>query len=246
MKDSANKFAGKTKKAFTLIELLVTLAIITILATASVPQVQMWTARNRGKAAVSNIVSDFAKAKSIAGYSMKDDGDAPSSSIYHDYHLQRPVTAIVFRKSSYSIVQRPSSIKESTTWKDINDGTHVVVKKVPLPNSITIEIINTGPTNDGTGATPTIVFTSTGRAKKNDGTFVPLGAGAGALKCGSENSVLDGRRILKAEIKAQVSDDYAVWYRVEIDPAGEFFVCSKPDDESGTDFLGDEANILQM
>ncbi|HPA57221.1 MAG TPA: prepilin-type N-terminal cleavage/methylation domain-containing protein, partial [bacterium] len=59
-------------KGFTLIELMVVLAIIIIIATASVPKIQEWTARNRGNQAVSQLISDFTKARSIAGYTVND------------------------------------------------------------------------------------------------------------------------------------------------------------------------------
>ncbi|HNZ54990.1 MAG TPA: prepilin-type N-terminal cleavage/methylation domain-containing protein [bacterium] len=52
-------------KAFTLIELMVTLGVITIIATASVPQVQMWIARNKGIQIVSQVISDFSKAETL-------------------------------------------------------------------------------------------------------------------------------------------------------------------------------------
>jgi len=68
------EIAKMERKGFTLIELMVVLAIIVIIATASVPKIQVWTARNRGATAVSQIISDFSKAKSIAAYSVYDTG----------------------------------------------------------------------------------------------------------------------------------------------------------------------------
>ena len=248
MKDSANKFAGKTKKAFTLIELLVTLAIITILATASVPQVQKWTARNRGMAAVSNIISDFAKARAIGEYSM-DEG-TNSGSIYENYTLSRPLTAIMFRQTSYSIIQRPST--KIGDWKDNGSDDHTTLKKVALPLNVAVMALNTGATNDGAGASPTLVLTSNGNVKQTNNLLVPLGAGAGNLPCGTVNSTLDGRRIFVAVmkstiVKADATNGTAIWYRVEIDTTGEYFICMQPGtDATQPDFLGENANIVEI
>jgi prepilin-type N-terminal cleavage/methylation domain-containing protein len=59
-------------QGFTLIELMVVLSIIVIIATASVPKIQVWIARNRGNQAVSQLISDISKAKSISGYTVND------------------------------------------------------------------------------------------------------------------------------------------------------------------------------
>lgn|GEM_PF-2098793 len=234
---------NKVKKGFTLIELMIVLAIVTIIATASVPQIQMWTAKNRGKSAVSSIISDFAKAKGIGAYSTEESTN--SALIYQKYVVERPLTGVMYRKSSYTIIQRAATI--TGDWKDDGSSGHTTVRKVGMPMNVTIENLNTGGTNDGTGASPTLVFTSNGRIKQTNNILVPLGAGAGSLKCGAEDSTLDGRRIFFAIIKSLVGDDKAMWYRVEIDSAGEFFVCMQPGAASSqSDFLGSNANILEM
>ena len=55
MRDSKDKTNERAVKGFTLIELMVVLGIISIIATASVPKIQDWTARNRAKAFIAGI-----------------------------------------------------------------------------------------------------------------------------------------------------------------------------------------------
>ena len=249
MKNPANKINKRAEKGFTLIELMITLAIITILATASVPKVQMWIARNRGKAAVSNIISDFAKAKAIGAYSMSESSN--SSTIYEKYVLSRPTTAIMYRKSSYTIIQRPAT--KTGDWYDNNVGDHQNLKQVAMPLNVTIENLNTGATNDGVGTSPTLVFTSNGRVKQSNNLLVPLGAGLGNLGCGAEDSTLNGRRIFVAIMKSTVDEGdpptdngAALWYRIEIDSTGDYFICVKTGDNVSQSDFGDGANILEM
>lgn len=242
MRDSKDKTNERAVKGFTLIELMVVLGIITIIATASIPQVQMWTGRNRGKAAVSNIISDFAKARAMGSYAMKtDDGAAVGA----DTRLERQITGLLFRKTSYVILQ-----KDPTTTVDWNENTSgfQVLRKAALPMNVSIELLNTGATNDGGGTSPTLEFTSSGKVKQSNGLLVPPGAGAGNLFCNTASSPLDGRRVLVAILKASVNDDKAMWYQLEIDSTGEYFVCVEPGDNgtAAPDFQGVNANILEM
>lgn len=222
----------KKTTGFTLLELMIVLVIITIIATASVPQVQLWTARNRGATAVAQIISDFSKAKSIAAYSVNNDGD---------YVGGRPFTSIMFRQSRYTILQKTAS----TSW---NDATDKNVKRVALPTRVTIRTINAGTVSD-TGTAQTLVFTSTGRLKKSDNTLVPFGIGTNS-KCGTVTSPLDGRRVLLAIIRSEISATKAIWYRVEIDTTGEFFVCSMYRDNTNQTsppaFTSARAQVLEL
>jgi len=220
---------------------MIVLAIITIIATASVPQVQMWTARNRGKAAISNIISDFAKARAIASYAMEHNS---SAALDDDTQLVRKLTGVLFRKSSYVILQKDPT--ETSDWNE-NSSKYSTIKKRELPMNVSLEIVNAGATNDGTGTSPTLELTSSGRVKQSNGLLVPVGAGAGNLSCGSDSSPLNGRRIFVAIMRSEVKPGKSIWYQIEIDQTGEYFICTQPEDSSTMpDFQGSNANILEM
>lgn len=230
------------KNGFTLIELMVVLAIIMILATASVPQIQLWTARNRGATAVSQIISDFSKAKSIAAYSVGTLDTTGATGFYTGgkYTRVRPETAIMFRTSSYSILQRTNT---AIAWQDTPP-----LKRTALPLRVSVVSINAGPTNDSSGASATLILTSTGRVKKIDNSLVQLGASMGAMKCGDVDSPLNNRRVFGAIMKSDIDVDgtKALWYQVEIDTAGEIFVCVEPSSSGQPNFQGAGANVLEI
>lgn len=230
------------RKGFTLIELMVVLAIIVIIATASVPSIQVWTARNRGTAAVSMIISDFSKAKAMAEYSMTVNRDVRDTSFNPegDFIRQKLTTAIMFRKTSYSIIQQSGN----TAWHEVGP-----LKLSKLPKNVSIEAVNTGATTDNPGGSHTVIFSSTGRLKKSDGSLVPFGAGLANLSCGSVQSPLNGTRILIAYMKSQIDADSSLWYQIEIDTEGEIFICMETGDDSGPesgDYSGDTANVVEL
>ena len=222
---------------------MIVLAIVTIIATASVPKVQMWAARNRGKAAVSNIISDFAKARAIGSYAMQVNGVA---AVDDDTRLKRQITGLIFRKTSYSILQKDPTT--TTAWNE-NNAAFTVLKKATLPMNVSVEYLNTGATNDGAGSSPTLEFTSSGRVRQSNGLLVPPGAGAGNLFCNPSNtSPLDGRRIFVAVIKSMVNETNSIYYQLEIDSTGEYFICVQPGLTGATPsaFTETNANILEM
>ncbi|HPS31106.1 MAG TPA: prepilin-type N-terminal cleavage/methylation domain-containing protein [bacterium] len=221
------------RKGFTLIELMVVLTIIVVIATASVPKIQSWTARNRGAAAVSQIISDFSKAKAIAAYSVNVN---TQTLVNGSYDRTRPETAIMFKKSSYSILQRT----DATAWNIVSP-----LKQTALPHNVTITNINGGSTSD-TGDSPTLIFTSTGRVKKTNDALVLFGAGSANQVCGAVTSPLEGRRIFNAILTSQIDSVHFLYYRIEIDTAGEFFVCMEPADSTTPNFAGATANILEL
>ncbi len=205
-------------KAFTLIELMVVLAIIVIIATASVPQVQVWIARNRGNQAVSQFISDFSKAKSIAAYTVID------STVNIDGHNVemgvRPQTAILARKTNYSILQKDSM---SGAWSDISDRS---IKRVNLPQNVFLERVNDA--TNSSGSTATIVFTSSGRLKNSANAIIPdIG---GSYNCGSVSSPINGKRVVVAIIRSMVTSSNGLWYRIEIAESGEYVVCVSASD----------------
>ena len=112
---------------FSLIELMVALGVLTIIATVAVPKVQVWNARNRGLQAVVEILSDFSKARSIAGYTVVgdetngkieipvdvDNASAGTMPVYIGVRLQ---TAMVFRAHEYAIYQKDTMTVDD--WAD--------------------------------------------------------------------------------------------------------------------------------
>jgi len=198
--------AGMKFKGFTLIELMVVLAIIVIIATASVPQIQVWNARNKGLSAVSTIISEFSKAKSIAGYTVKQRATGITG--------LRSQTALYFKKDSISILQRDTMAVGSWTESE-------AIKTIAMPRNIEISTVN------GVAAsTPqAILFTSTGMLKSAAGVLAVANIG-GNLNCNGVDSPLNGRRVLYVEVFSIVQNSGRIWYRIEIDYTGNYTVCS--------------------
>ena len=235
------EIAVKRANGFTLIELMVVLTIIVIIATASVPQIQLWIARNRGMTAVAQIISDFSKTKSIAAYSVNANTDNLSAS--GNLVRTRPETAMMFRRSSYSILQRTVSTK---AWHEVESDSPL--KKTALPLRVEIKFVNAEEPTDNPGNSPTLIFTSTGRTKKIDNSLVLPGADAGDLECGDINSPLNGRRIFVARIRSAVDDSRFLWYQIEIDTSGESFICmvTVTGEATTPDFSAETANIVEL
>ena len=239
---------------FSLIELMIALGVLTIIATVAVPKVQVWNARNRGLQAVVEILSDFSKARSIAGYTVVGDKtngkidipvDASNESagtmpVYIGIRLQ---TAMVFRAHEYAIYQ-----KESMKVSDWNTAT--VLKKNMLPNTVSIVKINnldniseTAAAND---VSKRLVFTSNGLVKTQSGGDVSTSesfATASKVSCGGELSPMTSL-VFSAVVKSKISgtENDAVWYRIEIDQTGEYFICMAFSSSSGSDVSSVFAN----
>jgi len=146
----------------------------------------------------------------------------------------------MFRKTNYSILQKTAT----TSWNDLTDTN---LKRSNMPARVYIDTINLGATSDSGVNSPTLVFTSTNRVKKSDDSLVPLGAGAGSLRCGNIVSPLDGKRIFVGYLKSEVTATNSIWFRVEIDTSGEFFVCTMiSTNGSQPDFSNSGANILEL
>ena len=227
-------------KGFTLIELMVVLAIIVIIATASVPQVQLWIARNRGLTAVTMIISDFSKAKAMAEYSVKISESDRLNLKNGDFQRSKSFTAMVFKASSYSIVQQPDDIG----WESVTP-----LKTSKFPINVSVAFVNGAVATDNPGPSlATVVFSSTGRLKNTSGGLVPFGADMGNLPCGSVQSPLDGSRIFYAKLKSQINSSNALWYRIEIDTEGESFVCMEPGTASDpkSNFEEATANVVDL
>jgi len=202
-------------KGFTLIELMVVLAIIVIIATASVPKIQEWTARNRGNQAVSQLISDFTKARSIAGYTVNDTNQPIGV---------RPQIGLMLGSTRYFILQKDAM---SGSWSNISDTT---IKAARLPMNVAINNVNGEATNDGSTST-TIVFTSSGKVK-NGATNGLVDYLTHSMKCGSGASAVDSpintKRVFVATVRSMINSKDGIYYRIEMDATGEYFVCACP------------------
>jgi len=217
-------------KAFTLIELMVTLGVITIIATASVPQVQMWIARNKGIQIVSQVISDFSKAKSIARSIVKQQDAVVAGSFVFG---SRPQVSMYFKADSYYILQRNSMTPGG--WSETSD---TVLKSFRLPSKVELYSVNGSLVTSGI----TVLFSSSGRLKKDDGSFItPVKDKTYIEDCGSEKSDLKGVGVFMAVFKVDASNNKTLWYRAEISPAGDFFACFSTENS----FL-ENANIIEL
>ena len=238
-------------KGFSLIELMIAMAILTIIATAAVPRVQVWNARNRGLQTVMELISDFSKARSVAGYTVAVNSDSGKIEIPVDidhpdgdkmpvYMGVRRQTAMVFRKSEYGIYQKQSM--NTASW----DASALLLKKNALLDTVTVEKVNGSATQSDVSSfdeANTFNFTSTGKLKKFDGSIISSGAGSGKCGAGITERYLQNI-VFSAVIRSKISKGGkdSIWYRVDIDQRGEYMVCTvvkESDSISDSDFDND-------
>ncbi|MBR6421475.1 prepilin-type N-terminal cleavage/methylation domain-containing protein [bacterium] len=243
---------------FSLIELMIALGIMTIIATVSVPRVQVWNARNRGLQTVMELLSDFSKARSVAGYTVVGTGnnsinipvnvddDSEGAATMPVYMGVRRQTAMVFRKSEYAIYQKQSM--DTSTW----DASALMLKKNNLLNTITIEKVNgTDVSASTTNFGNLLNFNSNGKVKTKGGYFVS-GADSEYGKCGSavaKNTLPN--IVFSAIVRSKVSSgsNDSIWYRLDIDQRGEYSICTLFSDKTSvdySDFAGSSAVLLDM
>lgn len=249
------------KRGFSLLELMITLGVLTIVATVAVPKVQVWNARNRGLKTVMELVSDFSKAKSVAGYTVavdtdngkieipvNIDDDGSGSDKMPVYMGIRRQTAIMLRRTEYAIYQKDSMTE---TWD--GDATVRLLKKNVLMNTVTIEKVNGNPTPESTTSfsnSGRFSFTSTGKLKYgSSGALVPAGQG-GEGKCGDSDRYLPNV-IFSAIIRSKISKsgNDSIWYRLDIDQRGEYLICSVFTDTDSVDygyFSGNGSMLLDI
>lgn len=241
-------------KGFSLIELMIAMGVLTIIATVAVPKVQMWNARNRGLQTVMEIISDFSKARSVAGYTIVgNDGnnkieipvdvDNPGGTKMPVYMGIRRQTAMVFRKSEYGIYQKQSM---TPTWSAANS---VILKSNKLLNTVTVETINgqAVPTDSTAFNSNAILdFTSNGKIRNSSGSVVSAGAGSNTCGNGLGKKTLLQHVVFSVIIRSRItlSGEDSIWYRVNVDQRGDYNVCTLfassptvPTDFSGGEWL---------
>ena len=244
------------KKAFTIFELMICLGIVSILAGATVPQVRLWNARNRGLQAMTSIISDYSKARSIAGYITVEptasEGtviDYGVSSINNQVHIsKRPQIAIKFATDgkSYSILQKNN---HNEAW---TSASVVELKKTSLPSGTQIKKIlsNTISAND------LFFFSPDGRLMTgdangqggepvtNDDRFRPYQLTSGSLKC--TNSVIQQLTEMVIVVESKIDDGKYVSYRIDFSTAGAYHVCVSYHSVSNSPTFNKNGELLQF
>lgn len=229
---------------FSLIELMVAMAVLTIIATVAVPKVQVWNARNRGLKAVMELLSDFSKARSVAGYTIvnssgaafkipvnveeeetSDDDDTSGSGKMEVFVGVRSQTAIVFRKKEYGIYQ-----KTSMAAADWTASKSVMLKRNLLADNVTIERVNETmyPASNTTSFESLLAFTSNGMLKEGtDDKIITSIGGNDADKCGNKKALQNV--VLSAVIRSKISSGgkESIWYRLNIDRNGDYTICTQ-------------------
>lgn len=241
-------------KGFSLIELMIAMGVLTIIATVAVPKVQVWNARNRGLQAVMELLSDFSKARSVAGYTIVgNDGnnkieipvdvDNPGGAKMPVYMGIRRQTAMVFRKSEYGIYQKQSM---TSTWNAANS---LMLKSNKLLNTVTVERINglATPSDPTAFNNNTILnFTSNGKIRSSGGAIISSGQASDQCGSGDNKKISLEQVVFSAIIRSKItaSGDDSIWYRVNMDQRGDYTVCtlfssssSVPTDFTAGDFL---------
>ena len=221
-------------KGFSLMELMIAMAILTIIATIAVPRVQVWNARNRGLQAVMELLSDFSKARSVAGYTIVgNDGsdkieipvdvDNPTGDKMAVYMGLRRQTAMVFRKSEYGIYQKQSM---SATWSNANSS---MLKNNKLLNTVTVEKINSLQTPTDTSSFDILLnFTSNGKIKNKNGAIISSGQASDQCGTGDNKKITLKQVVFSAVLRSKISlsGDDSIWYRVNIDQRGDYTICT--------------------
>ena len=224
------------KRGFSLLELMITLGVLTIVATVAVPKVQVWNARNRGLKTVMELISDFSKAKSVAGYTVAVDSENGRIEIPRNVDLPdgggtmpvymgiRRQTALMFGKTEYAIYQKDTM---DNTW----DNSAFLLKKNTLMNTLTLEKVNGNTVPDSMTSfeeAGLLTFTSTGKLKTAQGKIVTTTSND-AGKCGSTSTTRYLQNVIfSAVLRSKISKDStdSIWYRVEIDQRGEYSICT--------------------
>lgn len=234
------------KNGFTLLELMMVLGIITIVGTIAVPRIQVWNARHKGMQAVMEIVSDYSKARSIAGYTIVDNSqpafvanvdDSGPVDVYMGKRLQ---TGMHFREDNYVIYQ----CDMTDLPNDCKTSASSILKVNKLPKGVTINSLmaSKSPSKEVFNSKSII---GDSRLYFNAYGMVFLGSqgngGAGALEnCGGKGpfvSQLAFSAIIRS--KVAMNDEDSIWYRVYIGLSGDYEICSVFGGNSKPNFTSD-------
>ncbi len=201
-------------RGFSLIELIIVLFIIVLLATFSVPQVNLWAAQNRARRSIAHLIADFSRARTLA---------AGSATVKADEMItRRPVTAIHFESTeSYRIVQRLGT--GLTAWGTGNDA---IIRRTQLQNNITFEKVN----GNDIGSNTTVIFTASGQLKDTTRNLITSVSSENTNRCDGEDNPLKDIRVFQVILRARISDAASMYFYVDFGPGGEHFVCVAGDD----------------
>jgi prepilin-type N-terminal cleavage/methylation domain-containing protein len=198
-------------KGFSFIELIVVLAIITMLATFSVPQVNLWVAQNRARKAVVQLVGDFNRARILASGTSVLKTDEMIS--------RRPLTALHFPNSqSYRIIQRLGT--NLAGWGA--SAGDVIIRSSDLHHSLSIVSVNAV----ATGANNAIIFTPSKQIMNTGRAIITTVNDSSTEKCGDLDNPLKDTRVFQVILKSDITETVSMFYYINIGPGGEYYVCS--------------------
>ncbi len=242
------------KKAFTIIELMICLAVVSILAGAAVPQVRLWNARNRGLDAVTSIIADYSKARSVANYIVVEPSASDGTQITYSedfsglasqVHIgKRPQIALKFDGDgkSYSILQKNRS---GDNW---SSASVVKLKTTELPSGVNIKKIFFNPiaSNDLFFFSPDgrlMVGNATGQG--GTATNEAFNLSVSSLGCGGSGTIRQTTElVLQAESK--VEDGKYISYRIDFNTLGAYHVCVVHHNTSGSADFRTNGELLQF
>jgi hypothetical protein len=196
------------------------------------------------------LISDFSKAKSVAGYTVainsesgsigiptvEDDGSGTSTGEMKIYLGVRRQTAMVFRSSEYAIYQKDSMNTKS--W----DNSAFLLKRNILKDTVTVVFVNKNPTPTTAttfdGAT-ILNFTSTGKIKDINGNLIDSSQSDGKCGPGVPERYLQ-KIVFSVVVRSKISTDGddSIWYRVDVDQRGEYSICTVFSDKEGSAVMG--------
>lgn len=199
----------RTSNAFTLIELMVTLAVIAIIATLSMPKVEEWVARQQARLFISQLIADYSKARTLAGSYFIHDASTGSGARTNQ-------AALYFQNangtSSYSLLTRNNG--STAGWP----ADSILVRKTSLPSRLSLKVVHASAMSEN--STAVIALTSAGIALDGNGKAL---SGSWMVPCGGKNS--NKRYSTQIEFRAAVHSTNYLYYRVELNPIGEYRVC---------------------
>ena len=198
-------------KGFSLLELIIVLVIITMLATFSVPQVNMWVAQHRARKSIAHLLADFNRARSFAM--------TASVEKQNEMITRRPVIALEFTSDSHRLIQRLDS--SLSNWGSL--ATDTLIRRTNVQHNVDILRVN----GSELSSPVVLLFTSSGQVKNTSGAggTVLIPSMITNTNCGGDESPIKEIAISNIVLESRVSDSVSMFYYIEIGPNGESFVC---------------------